>query len=163
MFAIKAARAVTGRSMIAKFEGAYHGAYDYAEVSLDSTPESWGDDPQSILYARATPPAVATDVLVLPYNRPGDCRRLIEAHGDRLGAILFDPLASRAGMVPASAELCETMQDCCHRHGILLVLDEVVSYRLHHSGAHRQFGLAPDLVALAKIIGGGLPIGAIAG
>jgi glutamate-1-semialdehyde 2,1-aminomutase len=163
MFAVKAARAITGRPMIAKFEGAYHGAYDYVEVSLDSTPQNWGADPQSILYAKGTPPAAASDVLVLPYNKPADCRRLIEAHRTRLAAVLFDPLASRAGMTPASPQLREVLQDCCRRHGILLVLDEVVSYRLHYRGAYRLFGLEPDLVTLGKIIGGGLPVGAVAG
>lgn len=163
MFAIKAARAITGRPMIAKFEGAYHGAYDYAEVGLDSTPETWGEDPQSTLYAKGTPRSVAGEVLVLPYNKPDDCLRLIDERRDHLAAILFDPISSRAGMVPATRALCTVLQDCCRRHGILLVLDEVVSYRLDHGGAYRLFGLEPDLVALAKIIGGGLPIGAVAG
>lgn len=163
MFAVKAARAITGRPMIAKFEGAFHGAYDYVEVALDPNAQNWGADPQSILYARGTPSSVAADVLVLPYNKPADCRRLIEEHHARLAAILFDPLASRVGMVPADAELCDVLQDCCRKYGILLVLDEVVSYRLAFQGAHSLFGLEPDLVCLAKIIGGGLPVGAVAG
>ncbi|MCC6467396.1 MAG: aminotransferase class III-fold pyridoxal phosphate-dependent enzyme [Alphaproteobacteria bacterium] len=163
MFAIKAARAITGRPMIAKFEGAYHGAYDYAEVSLDSSPENWGDDPVSTLYAKGTPASVATDVLVLPFDKPADCQRLIAAHATRLAAVLFDPLSSRIAMVPATAELCAVLQETCRQHGILLVLDEVVSYRLGVGGAYQVFGLKPDLVALAKIIGGGLPGGAVAG
>jgi glutamate-1-semialdehyde 2,1-aminomutase len=164
MFAIKAARAITGRPAIAKFEGAYHGAYDYAEVSLDSTPQNWGEgDPQALVYAKGTPAAVADDVVVLPYNKPAECRRLIEQHHKRLAAVLFDPLASRVAMVPASSELRDTLQDCCRKFGILLVLDEVVSYRLDYRGAYRLFGYEPDLVALGKIIGGGLPVGAVAG
>jgi glutamate-1-semialdehyde 2,1-aminomutase len=164
LFAIKAARAITGRPAIAKFEGAYHGAYDYVEVSLDSTPQNWGEvDPQSVLYAKGTPASVATDVVVLPYNKPAECRRLIERHYQRLAAIVFDPLASRVAMVPATSELRDVLQDCCRKFGILLVLDEVVSYRLDYRGAYALFGFEPDLVALAKIIGGGLPIGAVAG
>jgi glutamate-1-semialdehyde 2,1-aminomutase len=164
MFAVKAARALTGRSAIAKFEGAYHGAYDYVEVSLDSTPQNWGEgDPHSVLYARGTPAAIATDVVVLPYNKPAECRRLIEQHHARLAAIIFDPLASRVAMVPALPELREVLQDCCRKYGILLVLDEVVSYRLDYRGAYKLFGFEPDLVALGKIIGGGLPVGAVAG
>ena len=77
--------------------------------------------------------------------------------------MLLDPLASRAGMVPASAAFCEALQESCRKHGILLIMDEVISFRLAHGGAHDAFGLEPDLVALAKIIGGGLPIGAVAG
>lgn len=164
MFAVKAARAITGRPMIAKFEGAYHGAYDYVEVSLDSTPTNWGDSsPSSVLYAKGTPASTAADVLVLPYNEPESCRELIRAHHGRLAAILLDPVASRVGMVPIEADLRDVIQDCCNRYGILLVVDEVVSYRVGFHGAHDIFGFEPDLVALGKIIGGGLPVGAVAG
>ena len=164
MFAIKAARAVTGRYAIAKFEGAYHGAYDYVEVSLDSSPQNWGEPfPASVLYARGTPPSVAVDTLVLPFNKPAECRRLLEENHHRLAAILFDPLSSRIAMVPANAELLEVLQYCCSKYGILLVLDEVVSYRLDYHGAYARFGIKPDLVALGKIIGGGMAVGAIAG
>ncbi len=164
MYAIKAARAITGRPMIAKFEGAYHGAYDDVEVSLDSTPMNWGDSsPKSVLYARGTPVSTAAEVLVLPYNEPESCRELIRAHHERLAAILVDPLASRVGMVPIEADVREVIQDCCDRYGILLVVDEVVSYRVGYHGAHAAFGFEPDLVALGKIIGGGLPVGAVAG
>lgn len=164
MFAVKAARAMTGRPMIAKFEGAYHGAYDYVEVSLDSAPNNWGDSsPNSVLYASGTPPSTAADVLVLPYNEPKSCRELIRKHHERLAAILLDPVASRVGMVPIEADLREVIQDCCKRYGILLVVDEVVSYRVGFRGAHDIFGFEPDLVALGKIIGGGLPVGAVAG
>ncbi|WP_280952252.1 aminotransferase class III-fold pyridoxal phosphate-dependent enzyme [Mesorhizobium sp. WSM3862] len=77
--------------------------------------------------------------------------------------MLLDPVASRVGMVPIEADLREVIQDCCNRYGILLVVDEVVSYRVGFRGAHDIFGLEPDLVALGKIIGGGLPVGAVAG
>ncbi|MER8703155.1 aminotransferase class III-fold pyridoxal phosphate-dependent enzyme [Mesorhizobium sp. M1273] len=164
MYAVKAARAITGRPMIAKFEGAYHGAYDYVEVSLDSAPMNWGDSlPKSVLYAKGTPVSTAAEVLVLPYNEPETCRELIRAHHERLAAILVDPLASRVGMVPMDADVREVIQDCCNRYGILLVIDEVVSYRIGYHGAHATFGFEPDLVALGKIIGGGLPVGAVAG
>ncbi|MER8467808.1 aminotransferase class III-fold pyridoxal phosphate-dependent enzyme, partial [Mesorhizobium sp. M1396] len=164
MFAVKAARAITGRPMIAKFEGAYHGAYDYVEVSLDSTPMNWGDlSPKSVLYAKGTHVSTATDVLVLPYSEPETCRELIRGNHERLAAILLDPVASRVGMVPMEAGVREVIQDCCNRYGILLVVDEVVSYRVDYHGAHAMFGLEPDLVALGKIIGGGLPVGAVAG
>jgi glutamate-1-semialdehyde 2,1-aminomutase len=164
MFAVKAARAITGRSAIAKFEGAYHGAYDYVEVSLDSSPPNWGEAaPASVLYARGTPPSVATDTLVLPFNNPAECRKLIGDNHRRLAAILLDPLSSRIAMVSASSELLEVLRDCCAKYGILLVLDEVVSYRLDYGGAYARFGITPDLVALGKIIGGGMAVGAVAG
>jgi glutamate-1-semialdehyde 2,1-aminomutase len=164
MFAVKAARGITGRYAIAKFEGAYHGAYDPVEVSLDPAPQNWGEEwPASIAYARGTPPSYLHDTLILPFNDPVQCRRLLEQNKDRLAAVIFDPIASRVGMVPAAPQLLDVLSECCRRHGILLVLDEVISYRLGYHGAHAEFGLEPDLVALAKIIGGGLPIGAVAG
>ena len=164
MFAVKGARGITGRHAIAKFEGAYHGAYDPVEVSLDSTPQTWGNEaPASVAYARGSPPSLLDDTLVLPFDDPSRCRLLLEEHGKRLAAVLLDPFPSRIGMVPAGQHLLEVLNECCRKLGILLVLDEVVSYRLGYRGAHDLFGLEPDLVALAKIIGGGLPIGAVAG
>ncbi len=165
MFAVKAARAITGRPAIAKFEGAYHGSYDHVEVSLDPTPANWGeaDHPNAIAYAAGTPAGVVQDTLILRFNQPQQCRELLEQHRDRLADVLFDPLASRAGMVPASEEFRTVLQECCRKFGILLIMDEVISFRLGHGGAHTTFGLEPDLVALAKIIGGGLPVGAVAG
>src|SRR5215475_9601856 len=164
MFAIKAARGVTGRHAIAKFDGAYHGAYDPVEISLDPEPQNWGEAaPASVVYARGSPPSLAHDTLVLPFDDPVLCQQLLEENGNRLAAVVLDPLASRAGMVPADRRLLEAVKDCCRKFGILMVLDEVISYRLAYRGAHDLFGLEPDLVALAKIIGGGLPIGAVAG
>jgi glutamate-1-semialdehyde 2,1-aminomutase len=164
MFAVKAARAITGRPMIAKFEGAYHGAYDYVEVSLDSSPQNWGEAaPSSVPYAKGTPASVAAEVLVLPFDNPRKCAELIAAHRDRLAAVVVDPLASRVAMVPMRTDVRDAVQEACRKCGILLVLDEVVSYRLGFHGAHELFGFEPDLVALGKIIGGGLPVGAIAG
>lgn len=164
MFAIKAARGITGRPAIAKFEGAYHGTYDHVEVSLDSTPANWGDaHPRGVAYAAGTPPAVVEDTVVLRFNDVEGCRELLEANAQRLACVVFDPLASRVGMVPATDEFRDMLQSTCRRLGILLVLDEVIAFRLGYGGAHGVFGLEPDLVALAKIIGGGLPVGAIAG
>jgi len=164
MFAIKAARGITGRHAIAKFEGAYHGAYDPVEISLDPAPDTWGDHvPASIAYARGSPPSLLHDTLVLPFDNPTSCRQLLQENGARLAAVVLDPLASRVGMVPVGRQLLEVVTDCCRKLGILLVLDEVISYRLGYRGAYEIFELEPDLVALAKIIGGGLPIGAVAG
>jgi glutamate-1-semialdehyde 2,1-aminomutase len=164
MFAVKAARAITGRPAIAKFEGAYHGAYDWVEVSLDSSPQAWGaDEPSAVRYTRGTPDAVLADVVVLPYHRPADCLRILERNAPRLAAVILDPLASRVGMVPVAPSLGEALEAARRQFGILLVLDEVIAFRLAYGGAHAAFGLVPDLVALGKIIGGGLPVGAVAG
>ncbi|BBK40624.1 aspartate aminotransferase family protein [Allostella vacuolata] len=162
--AIKAARAYTGRPAIAKIEGAYHGSYDHVEVSLDSRPGDWGDGaPAGTKYARGTPDAVLGDTVVIPFNDPVAAVRLLEAHGDRLAALLIDPLPSRVGLVPASREFVAAIRETTRRLGIVLVVDEIICFRLSHAGAHPLWDLEPDLVTLGKIIGGGLPIGAVAG
>jgi glutamate-1-semialdehyde 2,1-aminomutase len=164
MMALKAARAYTGRPKIAKIEGAYHGSYDYAEVSLDSQPTNWGaPDPASIAYARGTPRSVLEDVLVLPLNDIETARRRIAKCANDLAGVLIDPLPNRAGLIPATADFIEQVAAFARNVGALLIFDEVISFRLSFSGAQGLWGAAPDLTALGKIIGGGFPIGAVGG
>jgi glutamate-1-semialdehyde 2,1-aminomutase len=165
MMAIKGARGFTGRSKIAKFEGAYHGSYDYAEVSLSSAPENWGSlaEPASVAYAQGTPPAVLADVVVLPFNHPAMAVRRIEQHARELAAVIVDPVPNRAGLMPASRELLESLRAVTAAHGIVLIFDEVISFRIGYHGAQGHFGVNPDLTSLGKIIGGGFPVGAVGG
>ena len=164
--AVKGARGATGRHRIAKFEGCYHGSYDHMEVSLDSAPGNWDDaagNPASVAYDAGTPPAVLADTVVLPYADADRCAAILKAQGPSLAAIVIDPQASKAGMVPMSAEVLAAVQQACARDGILLIVDEVVNFRLSHAGMSPLFGLTPDFVTLGKIIGGGLPVGAVSG
>ncbi len=164
MNAIKAARAFTGRPKIAKCEGAYHGSYDYAEVSLSSGPQNWGQNyPQAIPYAKGTPQGVLDDVLVIPYHDTVAARQLLAGNVDRLAAVLFDPVASRVGMIPPSADYLAMLVEFCQSNGVLLIFDEVIAFRLGYEGAQGVYGVTPDLTALGKIIGGGFPVGAVAG
>jgi glutamate-1-semialdehyde 2,1-aminomutase len=165
MFAIKAARAFTGRPAIAKIEGAYHGGYDAAEVGQASTPANWGDpgEPAPTPYYAGVPDAVLGQTVVLRFNDPEGARRLIGKHAAKLAAILIDPMPSRAGLVAPEPEFIAALQDSARQHGILIISDEVLNFRQSHAGAAARYGLEPDLYALGKIIGGGLPIGAIAG
>lgn len=165
MMALKAARGFTGRSKIAKFEGAYHGSYDYAEVSLASTPENWGPlaEPASVAYARGTSPNVLADVIVLPFNRPELCARLIEQHAVDLAAVIVDPVPNRVGLMPPVPGFLETLRAVTAAHGIMLVFDEVISFRVGYHGAQGYFGVRPDITSLGKIIGGGFPVGAVGG
>jgi glutamate-1-semialdehyde 2,1-aminomutase len=164
MMALKAARARTGRPKIAKCEGAYHGSYDFAEVSLDSAPETWGNaDPNSVAYTAGTPKSVLNDVIVIPFNRTEEAERILKAHAEELACVLIDPMPNRAGLIPATAEFLEMLRRVTSETGMLLVFDEVISFRLGYEGAQGVFGVTPDLTTLAKIIGGGFPIGAVAG
>ena len=165
MFAIKAARAFTGRSSIAKIEGAYHGAYDWVEVSQASSPDNWGpeDDPARVPYYRGMPASVLDEVVPLRFNDAEQAERRIAEHAERLAAIVLDPMPSRAGLIAPHPEFVAAIQRAAARHGIVLIADEVLNFRQGYQGASARHGLTPDLFTFGKIIGGGLPIGAIAG
>ncbi len=166
MHAIKGARAITGRHRIAKFEGCYHGAYDYIEVGLESSPDNW-DGPDGFLaptpYNKGTPPSVLTDTVVLPNDDATRCEAILKACGASLAAVVLDPHASRAAMMPMPPEVIAAVQAACRRDGIMLIADEVISFRLSYAGASSLYGIEPDFVTLAKVIGGGLPVGAVSG
>jgi glutamate-1-semialdehyde 2,1-aminomutase len=165
MIALKGARAFTGRPKIAKFEGAYHGSYDYAEVSLSSTPETWGSlaAPASTPYSKGTPPAVLDDVVVLPFNYTEQAVARIEREARHLAAVLVDPVPNRVGLVPAHREFLGALREVTRAHGIVLIFDEVISFRVGYQGAQGALGITPDMTTLGKIIGGGFPVGAVAG
>jgi glutamate-1-semialdehyde 2,1-aminomutase len=164
MMALKAARAFTGRPKIAKCEGAYHGSYDYAEVSLDPTPELWGRNaPVSVAYAKGTPDTVLADVVTIPFNDTEAAVSLIRGHGAELACVLVDPMPNRAGLAPADQTYLEGLRQITREVGALLIFDEVITFRLGYRGAQGLWGIDPDLTTLGKIIGGGFPVGAIAG
>ncbi|HEV2598890.1 aspartate aminotransferase family protein [Sphingopyxis sp.] len=167
MTAIKVARALTGRSRIAKIEGFYHGSYDYAEVSLSAGPGNWGrgDHPTSSLYAPGAPQSMAEDVVVLPFNDVEASRAILEAETQKggLAGILVDPVSHSSGLVPCSDEFLKMLRDYCDRTGSVLIFDEVFSFRCSYRGAQELTAVKPDLTALGKVIGGGLPVGAVGG
>lgn len=164
MTALKAARAFTGRPKIAKCEGSYHGSYDFAEVSLDPTPETWGNaDPKSVAYAKGTPQSVLDEVVVIPFNKPEDAERILREHAHELACVLVDLMPNRGGLIPATPDFVSMLRRVRKDTGMLIVLDEVITLRLGFQGAQELFGLRPDLTATGKIIGGGFPVGAVAG
>lgn len=165
MVAIKAARAFTGKPMIAKAEGAYHGIYDYAEVSQSPSPANWGDldNPNSIPLVHGTPQSVLDDVAVFPFNDTDRAISILNEHAGKLACVLLDLMPHRAGLHPSSPEFVAAIREWTARRGILLVLDEVITFRAEYAGLQTHYGLTPDLTALGKIIGGGFPIGAVAG
>ncbi len=164
MMALKAARAFTGRPKIAKCEGAYHGSYDYAEVSLDPTPEQWGRNaPVSVAYAKGTPDNVLADVVAIPFNDAEAAVSLIREHGRELACVLVDPMPNRAGLVPADRAYVQALREVTREVGALLIFDEVITFRLGHAGAQGIWDIEPDLTTLGKIMGGGFPVGAVGG
>ncbi|MBZ9994072.1 aspartate aminotransferase family protein [Mesorhizobium sp. BH1-1-4] len=164
MMAIKAARAITRRPKIAKCEGAYHGNYDYVEVSLDPVPADWQTGAaKGKAYNDGTPASVLAEVVVIPFNDVVATERVLERHKKTLACVVVDPLPSRVGLVPVDLSYLRFLREFTARHGILLISDEVLSFRLSYRGAISTYGVEPDLCTFGKIVGGGLPIGAVAG
>ena len=165
MAMLKAARAYTGKAKIAKVEGAYHGAYDYAEVSQTANPENWGDknSPNSIPVATGTPEKALEDVVVIPFNDVERAINILDQHKDELACILVDLLPHRVGLIPASDEFVSALRKWADDNSSLLVFDEVITFRTNYAGAQQNYSASPDLTAMGKMIGGGFPTGALAG
>ena len=165
MSALKAARAFTGRPKIAKVEGAYHGLYDYAEVSQTSRPSNWSniDQPASVPVSHGTPASALNDVVVIPFNDPERAIAILDRHAEELACVLIDLLPHRVGLIQASAEFVRALYQWTRDHGALFVCDEVITFRSNYSGAQEWYAVRPDLTAMGKMIGGGFPVGALAG
>jgi glutamate-1-semialdehyde 2,1-aminomutase len=165
MVAIKLARAFTGRPMIAKAEGAYHGGYDYVEVSQAPTPANWGslDEPNRVPLVKGTPQSVMDEVVVIPFNDVDRTIALLNRAKDRLACVVIDLMPHRIGLNPADPAYVSALRDWTAKNGVLLLIDEVITFRSCYGGLQQQYGLSPDITALGKMIGGGFPIGAVAG
>ena len=165
MSCLKAARAFTGRPKIAKVEGAYHGLYDYAEVSQTATPKNWGnaDKPASVPVAQGTPVSALNDVVIIPFNDPERALEILNKHATELACVLVDLLPHRVGLVPATTEFVRAIHAWTRKNHALLVCDEVITFRSNYGGAQEWYDVRPDLTAMGKMIGGGFPVGAIAG
>ncbi len=165
MVSLKAARAFTGRPMIAKVEGAYHGGYDYAEVSQAPNPDTWGheDRPASVPLAHGTPRSALDDVVILPFNDIERSISRLNEHKDELACVLIDLMPHRVGLNPVEPAYVEAIDRWAKQHGALLVLDEVITFRTEVGGLQSRYDIAPDLTAMGKMIGGGFPVGAVAG
>jgi glutamate-1-semialdehyde 2,1-aminomutase len=165
MGCLKAARAYTGRPKIAKVEGAYHGLYDYAEVSQTANPDNWGDanSPASVPVAYGTPESALHDVIVIPFNQPERAIAILNRHASALACVLLDFMPHRVGLVPASQEFVRAIYDWTRENDVLMVCDEVITVRSNYGGAQEWYDVQSDLTAMGKMIGGGFPVGALAG
>ncbi|WP_299493061.1 aspartate aminotransferase family protein [uncultured Shewanella sp.] len=165
MAMIKTARAFTQKSKIAKVEGAYHGSYDYAEVSQTASPATWGEaqQPSSVAVGRGTPKSALNDVIIIPYNDIDKALSILEQHKTSLAGILIDPISHRVGLTPATSEFIEAIYKWSRDNHTLLLFDEVITFRTSLAGAQAHYAVQPDLTAIGKMIGGGFPVGAFAG
>jgi glutamate-1-semialdehyde 2,1-aminomutase len=164
MNAMKAARAYTGRPKIAKCEGCYHGSNDFAEVSLDPTPQNWGERaPKSVGFSAHVPQGVMDNMVVIPFNDVEAAQAILDAHAHELAGILVDLAPTRCGARLASPQFIAMLERFTKATGALLIVDEVVSFRMRRGGVQEMLGCRPDITTLGKIIGGGMPIGGLAG
>lgn len=165
MAMIKASRAFTGRSKIAKAEGTYHGTYDFAEVSQTANPSNWGDidHPSSVPLAHGTPLSVSNDVIIFPYNDIERTLAILDQQAGQIACVIIDPVPHRVGLMPGNSDFIEAIHNWTRRNGALMVFDEVITFRVNYGGAQQNYSVQPDLTSLGKIIGGGFPVGAVAG
>lgn len=159
MSAIRLARGATGRDLIIKFAGCYHGHADYLLVQAGSGLATFGT-PSSA----GVPKAFADQTLVATYNDLDSVRALFREHGNRIAAIIVEPVAANNGLILPEDGFLQGLAEAAHSHGGLLISDEVITgFRLGRGGAAERFGFAPDLMTFGKIIGGGFPVGAFGG
>jgi glutamate-1-semialdehyde 2,1-aminomutase len=165
MFALRLARSFTGRPRIARIEGGYHGTHDYAEVSTHPDPADAGPDdrPLSRPDSMGTPAWALAHTVVLPFNNPKAAERILREEGSELAAVILEPIIGAGGVIAATTEFLETLRRVTRELGILLIFDEVISFRVAPGGAQQLYGVTPDLTTLGKIIGGGLPVAAFGG
>lgn len=165
MAMIKAARAFTGKPKIAKAEGGYHGSFDTAEVSQSASPANWGDldHPNSVPLVKGTPQAVLDNVIIYPYNDIERTINILDQHKTEIACVIIDPVPHRIGMVQATPEFVEALHAWTRKNNALLCFDEVICFRVAYEGAQSNYSVKPDITSMGKIIGGGFPIGAIAG
>lgn len=156
MYAIRLARAYTGRDKILKFEGGYHGMSAEAQMSL--APAKRVNFPQAVPDSAGIPQGVADQMLIAPFNDLAAVEALLAEHDD-VAAIIVEPLQR---IIPAEPGYLQGLRDLCDKHSVLLVFDEIVTgFRLAYGGAQERYGVVPDICTLGKIIGGGFPLAAL--
>jgi len=162
---LRAARAFTGRNRFAKVEGGYHGTHDAVTVSVRVDPEQAGDPlrPKALAGSAGLADGVVDQVVVIPFNDTGAARQILEENRDQLAAVIVEPVMGSVGMIPGSTEFLTMLREFTRDNGIVLIFDEVISFRVAPGGAQQYYGITPDLTSLGKIIGGGFAVGAFGG
>jgi glutamate-1-semialdehyde 2,1-aminomutase len=166
MSAIRVARAATGRDVIAKIEGSYHGHVDQLMYSVLPGADVMGgrDAPAATPKSKGMPEGLAQWIRIVPFNDVAALERLFEAEGDRIACLIMEPVMMNIGIVLPRDGYLQAVRDLCTRYGVVLIFDEVkCGATIAEGGAQERFGVQPDLASWAKAIGGGAPIGAFGG
>lgn len=157
MSAIRLARAITGRNKIIKFEGAYHGAHDAVLVKSGSGAVGQPDSP-------GVPVDATKNTILVPFNDEDAIRNTIKENKDEIACIITEPVMGNIGCVPPKEGFLQFLREITEENNIIFIIDEVITgFRIAKGGAQEYYGVTPDLVTFGKILGGGFPIGAIAG
>jgi glutamate-1-semialdehyde 2,1-aminomutase len=158
-FALRLARAITGRPAVLKFEGAYHGHHDYAMMS--TTPPEPLDFPAALPDTAGIPEVLRAEVLIAPFNDLATTLEILERHRHKIAAVIVEPVCR---LIEPHPGFLQGLREATQRLGMLLVFDEVVTgFRLAYGGSRAIYGVTPDLICFGKIIGGGFPLAAVAG
>ena len=165
MFVLRLARAFTKRPKIAKFEGGFHGTHESVSISVSPPLDQAGppDEPRAVPESAGISPAILAETVILPFNNPAACERIIARHKDELAAVIVEPIIGAGGTIPSRAGFLTFLREITRRFGILLIFDEVISIRVAPGGAQELYGLMPDVTMTGKIIGGGFPVAAFGG
>lgn len=159
MTALRLARAYTGRNLVIKFDGCYHGHADAFLVRAGS-----GAATLAIPDSAGVPPHTASATLVAPFNDAEAVAALFASHAQDIAAVFVEPVVGNSGVIPPRADFLLKLRELCSAHGALLVFDEVITgFRVAWGGAQCVYGVGPDLTCLGKVIGGGLPLAAVGG
>ena len=161
MFAIRAARVFTGKDGLMIMDGCYHGSHDYVSVNFDSALLDEGMPEPGV--EKGIPQSVLDDIYVLPVNDLKAAEKMMKKHHKKIAALIIEPIMGYAGGVLATKEYLEGLRKLTKKYNILLIFDEVITFRISTGGMQKLYGITPDLTALGKSIGGGLPIGAFGG
>ncbi len=159
MSAIRLARGFTGRNLLVKFEGCYHGHADPLLVKAGSGALTLG-----VPTSPGVPEEAAVNTLTLQYNNPYSVRSAFAEHRDKIACVIVEPVAGNMNCIPPAADFLESLREECDRYGSVLIFDEVMTgFRVALGGAQEKYGITPDLTTLGKIVGGGMPVGAFGG
>ena len=159
MSAIRLARGCTGRDLLVKFEGCYHGHADSLLVKAGSGALTLG-----VPSSPGVPASVAADTLTLEYNNAGQVEDTFARLGEQIACVIVEPVAGNMNCIPPSNGFLQSLRKCCDAHGAVLIFDEVMTgFRVALGGAQSLYGVTPDLTTLGKVIGGGMPVGAFGG
>jgi glutamate-1-semialdehyde 2,1-aminomutase len=164
--AIRIARAATGKDVILKFEGHYHGQHDYMMISVEAPPSVAGleDNPRPLPYSAGIPSLVLDTVIVAPWNNQRALERIMKRYRNEVAAIIMEPVMANSTVIPPSADYLKAVSEIASSNDSLLIFDEVISgFRVAPGGAQDLYGVRPDLSTWGKALGGGLPISAVSG